>query len=123
MKKMQTGCFLLAFVFCAAGLGLSNAQAQNYNLKIQTAVPSSSIYFKLIERMAGRVDAMSAGRLKVEVLPAGAVVGAFEILDAVNNNIVNGGFAWTHYWSGKHPAGLLFSAPTAGWAWGWIKPA
>ena len=53
MKKMQTGCFLLAFVFCAAGLGVSNAQAQNYNLKIQTAVPSSSIYFKLIERMAG----------------------------------------------------------------------
>jgi len=104
----------MAVVFCLAGLGLTNAQAQNHNLKIQTAVPSSSIYFKLIERMAGRIDAMSAGRLKVEVLPAGAVVGAFEILDAVNNNIVNGGFAWTHYWSGKHPAGLLFSAPTAG---------
>jgi TRAP-type mannitol/chloroaromatic compound transport system substrate-binding protein len=114
MKKMKTGCFLLAFVFCLAGLGITNAQAQNYNLKIQTAVPSSSIYFKLIERMGARVDAMSAGRLKIEVLPAGAVVGVFEILDAVNNNIVNGGFAWTHYWSGKHPAGLLFSAPTAG---------
>jgi TRAP-type mannitol/chloroaromatic compound transport system substrate-binding protein len=114
MKKKMTGCFLLAFVFCLAGVGLNDAQAQNYNLKIQTAVPSSSIYFKLIERMAVRVDAMSAGRLKVEVLPAGAVVGAFEILDAVTNNIVNGGFAWTHYWSGKHPAGLLFSAPTAG---------
>ncbi len=51
MKKMKTGCFLLAFVFCLAGFGLTNAQAQNYNLKIQTAVPSSSIYFKLIERM------------------------------------------------------------------------
>ncbi len=114
MKKTRTGCLLMAVVFCLAGLGLTNAQAQNHNLKIQTAVPSSSIYFKLIERMAGRIDAMSAGRLKVEVLPAGAVVGAFEILDAVNNNIVNGGFAWTHYWSGKHPAGLLFSAPTAG---------
>jgi len=57
---------------------------------------------------------MSAGRLKIEVLPAGAVVGVFEILDAVDKGIVNGGFAWTHYWSGKHPAGLLFSAPTAG---------
>lgn len=114
MKKTRTGCLLMAVVFCLAGLGLTNAQAQNHNLKIQTAVPSSSIYFKLIERMAGRIDSMSAGRLKVEVLPAGAVVGAFEILDAVNNNIVNGGFAWTHYWSGKHPAGLLFSAPTAG---------
>ena len=113
MRK-KIGCFLLALAFCAVGLGISDAQAQNYNLKIQTAVPSSSIYFKLIERMGARVDAMSGGRLKIEALPAGAVVGVFEILDAVNSNIVNGGFAWTHYWSGKHPAGLLFSAPTAG---------
>ena len=114
MARTRIACFLVALLFCMAGLGLTNVQAQNYNLKIQTAVPSSSIYFKLIERMGTRVDAMSSGRLKIEVLPAGAVVGVFEILDAVDTGIVNGGFAWTHYWSGKHPAGLLFSAPTAG---------
>ncbi|PKN30931.1 MAG: C4-dicarboxylate ABC transporter substrate-binding protein [Deltaproteobacteria bacterium HGW-Deltaproteobacteria-21] len=114
MTRTRIACCLLALAFCLSGPLASNAQTTNYTLKIQTAVPSSSIYFKLIERMAGRVDAMSASRLKVEVLPAGAVVGAFEILDAVDKNIVNGGFAWTHYWSGKHPAGLLFSAPTAG---------
>ena len=77
MARTRIACFLVALLFCMAGLGLSNAQAQNYNLKIQTAVPSSSIYFKLIERMGARVDAMSAGRLKIEVLPAGAVVGVF----------------------------------------------
>jgi TRAP-type mannitol/chloroaromatic compound transport system substrate-binding protein len=114
MKKMQAGCFLLVFVLCLAGFGITNVHAQNYTLKIQSVVPSSSIYFKLVERMGARIDAMSGGRLKVEVLPNGAVVGAFEVLDAVDKNIVNGGFAWTHYWSGKHPAGLLFSAPTAG---------
>lgn len=105
---------LLVVAFAITCLGAGPASAENYELKIQTAVPSASIYFKLIERMAGRIDAMSSGRLKIEVLPAGAVVGAFEILDAVDQGIVNGGFAWTHYWSGKHPAGLLFSAPTAG---------
>jgi len=114
MRKSRIIVFALVLSCFLAWSGYDAQAAENYTLKIQTAVPSASIYFKLIERMAGRVDAMSAGRLKVEVLPAGAVVGVFEILDAVNKDIVNGGFAWTHYWSGKHPAGLLFSAPTAG---------
>ncbi len=114
MNRLRIAAALMMAAFGCALFAPASAEAQNYNLKIQTAVPSSSIYFKLIERMAQRVGDMSAGRLKVEVLPNGAVVGAFEILDAVNKNIVNGGFAWTHYWSGKHPAGLLFSAPTAG---------
>jgi TRAP-type mannitol/chloroaromatic compound transport system substrate-binding protein len=105
----------MAFIFTAAGPADA---AKKYKLQIQTAVPNASIYFKLIQRMAKRVDDMSAGRLKIKVLPAGAVVPVFEILDAVDKGIVNGGQAWTHYWSGKHPAGLLFSAPTAGLGFG-----
>lgn len=111
-KKLFAG--ILAMAFCAALLFAPSAMAKGYTLKIQTAVPSASIYFKLVDRMAKRIETMSSKRLTIEVLPAGAVVGAFEILDAVDQGIVNGGMAWTHYWSGKHPAGLLFSAPTAG---------
>jgi len=96
----------------------SSAPAQaaqaNYTMRIQTAVPAASIYFDLLKRFGKRLEMMSAGRLKVEVLPDGAVVKAFEILDAVDGGVVEAGFAWTHYWSGKHPAGLLFSAPIAG---------
>ena len=112
LKKVVT--IITAVALCTVFLGASSAVAENYELKIQTAVPSASIYYQLIERMGKRIEAMSAGRLKVEVLPDGAVVGAFQILDAVDKGIVNGGQAWTHYWSGKHPAGLLFGAPTAG---------
>jgi TRAP-type mannitol/chloroaromatic compound transport system substrate-binding protein len=83
-------------------------------LKIQTAVPTASIYFDLMRRFADRVDKMSGGRLKMEVLPDGAVVGAFEILDAVDKGVIDGGFAWTHYWSGKNTAAALFSNPAAG---------
>jgi TRAP-type mannitol/chloroaromatic compound transport system substrate-binding protein len=32
----------------------------------------------------------------------------------VDKGIVDGGYAWTHYWSGKHPAAGLFSNPMAG---------
>ena len=64
--------------------------------------------------MRDRIDKMSAGRVKIEMLPDGAIVGAFEILDAVDKGVVEAGYAWTHYWSGKHPAAGLFCNPMAG---------
>src|SRR5688572_6777648 len=100
-----TGLFLLAVT------GTASAQQK---IRMQTAVPSASIYFELLQRYAERVKAMSNGRLEIEVLPDGAIVPAFEILDAVDNNVVEAGYAWTHYWSGKHPAAGLFSNPVAG---------
>ncbi|QEW18165.1 TRAP-type mannitol/chloroaromatic compound transport system, periplasmic component [Marinibacterium anthonyi] len=87
----------------------SGAFAADYKMNIQTAIPNSSLYFGLLEDFAERVDAMSGGRLEVHVLPAGAEVGPFEILDAVSNCVVEAGYAWPHYWSGKHPAYVLFS--------------
>lgn len=99
-----------AALLCASTV---SAWAQQ-KIRMQTAVPSASIYFELLKRYADRVDKMSGGKLKIEVLPDGAIVGAFEILDAVDKGIVEGGYAWTHYWSGKHPAAGLFSNPMAG---------
>jgi TRAP-type mannitol/chloroaromatic compound transport system substrate-binding protein len=93
--------------------GAAHAQTST-RIRIQTAVPSASIYFELLKRMGDRVDKMSAGRVKMEMLPDGAVVAAFEILDAVDKGVVDGGYAWTHYWSGKNAAAGLFSNPMAG---------
>ncbi len=107
----------------------SPACAAKYKLQFQTAVPSSSMYFETMQRLGERIEKLSNGEIEVEVFASGAIVKAFEILDAVSTGIVNGGQAWTHYWSGKHPAGILFAAPTAGlgvgldqtgllaWAW------
>ena len=109
-RALHGGAAALGTAFVAAP-----ALAQNVTrLKIQTAVPSSSIYYDLMKRMADRVDKMSAGRLKLEMLPDGAVVAAFEIVDAVDKGVVDGGYAWTHYWSGKNTAAGLYSNPAAG---------
>ena len=83
-------------------------------IRLQAAVPSASIYYELLNRYAERIEKMSAGRVDIEVLPDGAIVPAFEILDAVDQGVVEAGYAWTHYWSGKHPAAGLFSNPMAG---------
>jgi len=123
--------FKKAIIFLAAIVLLSTSQswAAKYELKIQTAVPSASMYFKTMKRLGERIEKLSNGEIKVEVFASGAIVKAFEILDAVSDGVINGGQAWAHYWSGKNPAGLLFSAPTAGlgvgldqtallsWAW------
>ena len=110
MTRRITSLVAAVALFAASGV----AQAQQYKARIQTAVPAASIYFELLKRFADRVDKMTGGRLKMEILPDGAVVPAFEILDAVDKGVVEGGYAWTHYWSGKHPAAGLFSNPMAG---------
>ncbi|HET7910736.1 MAG TPA: C4-dicarboxylate ABC transporter substrate-binding protein, partial [Pseudolabrys sp.] len=108
MRKVLAALVALLFV------GYAGAASAQQKVRMQTAVPSASIYFELLKRYADRVDKMSNGRVKIEVLPDGAIVPAFEILDAVDKGIVEAGYAWTHYWSGKHPAAGIFSNPMAG---------
>lgn len=97
------------------GLALSvcsvNASAAQkvYKFNIQTAVPNSSLYFKLLTKFADQIRAMSGGQLQAEILPSGAIVPPFQIQAAVSHGVVNAGFAWPNYWSGKNSAYILFT--------------
>ena len=68
----------------------------------------------MLKEFAADVAALTNGTVTFEVLPAGAVVAVNDTLDAVDKGLIEGGFAWTHYWSGKHPAAALFGSPAAG---------
>lgn len=57
---------------------------------------------------AKKVDEMSGGRLKIDVLPSGAVVGTFDIIDGVNRGVLDGGYAVPAYWYSRNPAFSLF---------------
>jgi TRAP-type mannitol/chloroaromatic compound transport system substrate-binding protein len=58
---------------------------------------------------------MTGGRLKIEVLPAGAVVKAFDLLDAVSKGTLDGGHGVVAYWYGKNTALALWgSGPSFG---------
>ena len=54
-------------------------------IKMQTSWNDANIWQDFARDYATRVEEMSGGRLKVDVLPAGAVVAAFQVLDAVND--------------------------------------
>ena len=83
-------------------------------LRIQSVLPTSADEVVMLKEFGKDVAALTGGSLTVEVLPAGAVVGPRDIIDAVDAGLVEGGFAWTHYWGGKHVAANLFGAPVAG---------
>ena len=80
---------LATALFAAAGLLPGLAQAQT-KLRIQSAFPQSSLIWESGKFWADRVNAMSGGKLVVEILPPGAVVPPFEILDATSKRVIDG---------------------------------
>ena len=77
-------------------------------MKMQTSWPASDIWMDFAREYTARVEAMSGGRLKVDLLPAGAVVGAFQVLDACNDGVIDAAHSVPVYWYGKSKAASLF---------------
>jgi TRAP-type mannitol/chloroaromatic compound transport system substrate-binding protein len=98
----------------ATAIIASSAALAEVKLRIQAAVPTKADEAVMLGEFAKDVSDLTNGELTLEILPAGAVVGVPDIIDAVDSGLVDGGFAWTHYWSGKHPAAMLFGSPVAG---------
>jgi TRAP-type mannitol/chloroaromatic compound transport system substrate-binding protein len=90
------------------------AQQAPVRWKLQSANPAGTPHDDLLKKFAANIEKMSGGRLKIDVLPSGAIVNPNEILDATNKGLVDAGQWWTHYATGKHPAGGLFSSPLGG---------
>ena len=112
---MNLSKILTGVAATAVGLTLmaSSALAEK-TIRIQSVLPTTADEVVMLKAFGDDVAALTNGSLKIEVLPAGAVVGPRDIMDAVDAGLVEGGFAWTHYWGGKHVAANLFGAPVAG---------
>jgi TRAP-type mannitol/chloroaromatic compound transport system substrate-binding protein len=95
-------------------------------LKFQSTWPAKDIFHEFAQDFVNRVNEMGGGRLKIELLAAGAVAKALEVQDAVLAGTLDGGHGVTAYWYGKNKAFSLFGTPPA-WGWranqmlGWIK--
>jgi TRAP-type mannitol/chloroaromatic compound transport system substrate-binding protein len=77
-------------------------------VKMQTSWPASDIWMDFARQYVDRVERMSGGRLKIDLLPAGAVVQAFQVMDAVNDGVLDAAHTVPVYWYGKHKAASLF---------------
>ncbi len=77
-------------------------------LKMQSTWPTRDIFHEIFEDWARKVNEMAGGRLKVDVLPAGAVVPSFEVIEAVSRGTLDGGHGVPAYWFGRDRAASLF---------------
>ena len=76
-------------------------------LKMQTSWPASDIWMDFARQYVERVERMSGGRLKIDLLPAGPVVAAFQVLDAVNDGVLDAAHSAQVYWHGGNRAAPL----------------
>lgn len=111
------------FISGAAGAGVAAlgfpaiAKAQNapISFRFQSTWPATDIFHEFARDYANKVNEMAGGQLKIEVLPAGAVVKAFDLLDAVSAGTLDGGHGVVAYWYGKNTAVALWgSGPSFG---------
>ena len=96
----------------AVGMGLTavrKATAQStMTLKMQSTWPTKDIFHEVFVDWGKKVEEMAGGRLKIDILPAGAVVPAFQLIEAVHQGTLDGGHGVPAYWFGKQVAASLF---------------
>ena len=106
----------LAVGACAAvAITATPVQAQQtVSLKMQATWPASLTLYENFTYFVDRVSKLSGGSLKIEAMPAGQVVPAFEVLDATNKKVIDGAHAWAGYWVGKNKTSILFTGGPGG---------
>ena len=82
-------------------------------LRFQSTWPAKDIFHEYANDFASKVNAMASGKLKIEVLPSGSVVPAFQLLDAVNKGTLDGGHGVLAYHYGKNTALALWGSGPA----------
>ncbi len=80
------------------------------SMRWQSTWPSKDIFHEYALDYAKKVNDMTGGDLKIEVLPAGAVVPAFGLLEAVSKGTLDGGHGVLVYHYGKQTALALWGS-------------
>jgi len=111
-RRFLTGAAVAATATGAAALGFpAVVKAQGpISMRWQSTWPSKDIFHEYANDFAKKVNDMTGGDLKIEVLPAGAVVPAFGLIDAVSKGTLDGGHGVLVYHYGKQTALALWGS-------------
>ncbi len=114
MKTTQRRNLLKGAAVAAGALSAPMiAKAQTTTFRFQSTWPAKDIFHEYATDFAKKVNDMAGGRLRIEVLPSGAVVPAFQLLDAVNKGTLDGGHGVVAYHYGKNNALALWGSGPA----------
>ncbi len=112
-RKFLTGAAAATTGAAIAGFPMISVAQSPISMRWQSTWPTKDIFHEYALDYAKKVNDMSGGRLKIEVLPAGAVVKAFDLIDAVSKGTLDGGHGVTAYWYGKNAAMALWGSGPA----------
>jgi TRAP-type mannitol/chloroaromatic compound transport system substrate-binding protein len=112
-RKFLTGASVAAGAAVAGFPMISKAQAGPITMRWQSTWPAKDIFHEYALDFAKKVNDMTGGELKIEVLPAGAVVPPFQLLDAVSKGTLDGGHGVLVYHYGKQNALALWGSGPA----------
>ena len=100
-----------AAVGVAAGGFPMIAKAQTpITLRFQSTWPLKFLYHEFAMDWTKKVGELSGGKLKIEMLPAGAVVPGLQLLEATSKGVLDGGHGLPAFWFGKNSAFGLYGA-------------
>jgi TRAP-type mannitol/chloroaromatic compound transport system substrate-binding protein len=77
-------------------------------IKMQSSWPASDIWMDFAREYIAQVESMSAGRITIDLQPAGAIVGAFQVMDGVSDGVIDAAHTVAAYWYGKHKGASFF---------------
>ncbi len=84
--------------------------AEPIKLKIQTAWDAGTLGYVKFQEFCKNVGDMTEGKLVLEGFPAGAIVGTFEMFDAVKAGVFDAMHCFDVYWPGKIPVATFLSS-------------
>ncbi|MBI2752587.1 MAG: twin-arginine translocation signal domain-containing protein [Betaproteobacteria bacterium] len=112
-RKFLTGATAAAAGTAALGFPMIAKSQGPISMRWQSTWPTKSLFNEYANDFAKKVNDMTGGDLKIEVLPAGAVVPAFGLLDAVSKGTLDGGHGVLVYHYGKQNALALWGSGPA----------
>jgi TRAP-type mannitol/chloroaromatic compound transport system substrate-binding protein len=112
----------------SAGLGFPAVVRSQpaITLRFQSTWPLKFIYHECAVDWCKKASDLTGGRLKIDMLPAGAVVPGLQLVDAVSKGLLDGGHGIPAFWFGKNVAfGLYGAGPDFGMdanqLMGWVE--
>jgi TRAP-type mannitol/chloroaromatic compound transport system substrate-binding protein len=86
------------------------SNAQTVSLRFQSTWPAKDIFHEYANDFAKKINDMAGNRLRIEVLPSGSVVPAFQLLEGVAKGTLDGGHGVVAYHYGKNSALALWGS-------------
>ena len=113
-RKFLKGGAIAATGAAIAGFPMIARAQQTFTWKMTSAYPKGAPFYMdgpgSAVDLARRIEAMSNGRLKIQVFGAGELIPALEGFDAVRAGTVEMNHANSYFWTGKTFAAQYFTA-------------